>query len=547
MRVWNLTANNLPVVDSDWQSVGSILVQVYKTRQYVTWRREEATVRPAIILGPDLFQIPPLPDGSLLPEPRQLPQWRATQRALAQWQGVLQNRIDQQAEVIAGMREAVIATEAATLEGVRDGLVLATQASGSDPSRAASWVTHRFFIDAKAGSCQATTRVEQAIETLQGVFESLAAAPFDTSVFQFSGGLASITVSGVTHVFARGEDGALWHTFETGGGWREWESLGGAMQSDPCVCLRSGNLCVFAVLDDGVVWQKTFAGGAWSDWESLGGRATSAPAAVSWGGDHLEVVVRWEDWSLWHRRFENASWGNWEPLGGVISSAPTITTRGVERLDIFARGMDGAVWYLAYDNGFKAWLSRGGFFNSGPAACSIKDIVFVFGQGADDLMCFDLFDDPSEPPNWLNLFPMPAGVTLAAAPSCFGASPRGVDVVARGSDDGLWQGSLVFRAPAPTWTGWSVSGPPPLTLNAPSFETDWKWLGTYAKWRASMLVFLYPENLLLPTLRPAAWQTPAFGRLGERPCGRRDAYTGRGKRSRPAILGLLPGHLHTGR
>src|SRR5262249_21358848 len=36
-----------------------------------------------------------------------------------------------------------------------------------------------------------------------------------------------------------------------------------------------------------------------------------------------------------------------------------------------------------------------------------------------------------------------------------------------------------------------------------------------ATWRASMLVFLYPENLLLPTLRPEAWKTPGFQMLAE--------------------------------
>ncbi|HMQ32545.1 MAG TPA: hypothetical protein PKD53_17570, partial [Chloroflexaceae bacterium] len=52
---------------------------------------------------------------------------------------------------------------------------------------------------------------------------------------------------------------------------------------------------------------------------------------------------------------------------------------------------------------------------------------------------------------------------------------------------------------------------PTLSLDAEQFDAEWAWLGSYATWRAAMLVFLYPENVLLPSLRPR--QTPAFRRL----------------------------------
>lgn len=38
-------------------------------------------------------------------------------------------------------------------------------------------------------------------------------------------------------------------------------------------------------------------------------------------------------------------------------------------------------------------------------------------------------------------------------------------------------------------------------LEAPNFEEEWKWVGTYGSWRAAVFVFLYPENLLIPALR----------------------------------------------
>ena len=52
-----------------------------------------------------------------------------------------------------------------------------------------------------------------------------------------------------------------------------------------------------------------------------------------------------------------------------------------------------------------------------------------------------------------------------------------------------------------------------LTLDAPDFDEEWKWLGSYATWRAAMLVFLYPENVLRPTLRRT--MSPASAQLIE--------------------------------
>lgn len=46
------------------------------------------------------------------------------------------------------------------------------------------------------------------------------------------------------------------------------------------------------------------------------------------------------------------------------------------------------------------------------------------------------------------------------------------------------------------------------TLVADRFEEEWKWMGSYATWRSAMFVFMFPENLLLPSLRK--WQSKVF-------------------------------------
>lgn len=52
-----------------------------------------------------------------------------------------------------------------------------------------------------------------------------------------------------------------------------------------------------------------------------------------------------------------------------------------------------------------------------------------------------------------------------------------------------------------------------LELDAENFDEEWKWIGSYETWKSAILTFLYPEAILLPSLRPR--QTPAFRELIE--------------------------------
>lgn len=51
------------------------------------------------------------------------------------------------------------------------------------------------------------------------------------------------------------------------------------------------------------------------------------------------------------------------------------------------------------------------------------------------------------------------------------------------------------------------------TLTAPNFNKEWQWLGSYATWRSAVFTYIYPENLLYPTLKKR--QSPAFIELAE--------------------------------
>lgn len=51
------------------------------------------------------------------------------------------------------------------------------------------------------------------------------------------------------------------------------------------------------------------------------------------------------------------------------------------------------------------------------------------------------------------------------------------------------------------------------TFVAPNFDKEWQWLGSYGTWRSAVFTYIYPENLLYPTLKRR--QSPAFIELAE--------------------------------
>lgn len=172
LRIRTLASLAQPILDDEWESVYAILIQVWKRNSAVAWRAEERAV--ALLLSPDFFQLPP----RVIPafpssQPTAAQRWRAPREARTDWQDNLETRFDQEQNVIQALREAVSATEEMTLPMLRDALVLATDAPGTDLPAKAEWITQNLLIDAKMGGCGMTTRIAQAIETIQGLLTSL--------------------------------------------------------------------------------------------------------------------------------------------------------------------------------------------------------------------------------------------------------------------------------------------------------------------------------------------------------------------------------------
>jgi hypothetical protein len=142
------------VLDTEWDDVYAILVQVQKCRLYTTWRGEERQKN--LTLGPDYFQ---LPDSSTPPPPVVLPPWRATPQALQAWRSTLEARMQQEQALTQALQSAVDAAEEATLPMLRDAC---TATPNQDATGVANRLTQELAIDCKSSGRQKTTRVHQA-------------------------------------------------------------------------------------------------------------------------------------------------------------------------------------------------------------------------------------------------------------------------------------------------------------------------------------------------------------------------------------------------
>src|SRR5262249_16638868 len=133
---------------------------------YPTWREEETQKK--IELTPRLFAL-----SEAMPE---LPRWRATWRARLDWQDKLQARVDQQQATEDALRAAVSAAEEQTLPLLRGILGTGRAAPlGLKADDVVERLVRRLLVDLKTNASQRTTRLIQAIETVQGVLFALRA------------------------------------------------------------------------------------------------------------------------------------------------------------------------------------------------------------------------------------------------------------------------------------------------------------------------------------------------------------------------------------
>lgn len=172
VRARRLLASGASLLDAEWEAVFAILTQVEKRRSFALWRDQERDA--GIILAPDFFKPREsnLDRFPLPPEPI-LPEWRASTRARREWEETLTARIQQLEDVSSGLAEVVSAVEEITLPALRDALILASDAPEGNSLTKAKWIADHLLIDIQTSGCHTTTRIAQAIETIQGLLFSV--------------------------------------------------------------------------------------------------------------------------------------------------------------------------------------------------------------------------------------------------------------------------------------------------------------------------------------------------------------------------------------
>lgn len=156
--------------DDYWKTVIDTLLEAEKACWlYPTWLREERDND--IVIGPAHFTLETdenLSKDNISRSPEGFAQ-RLWRQRHTDFQRVLKSRIEQEQAVIESVRAAVNTAEEAVLPDYRDRLLEAYGDHGICSGDPATWATRHLLIDASMGGCRKTTRVAQAIETLQGL------------------------------------------------------------------------------------------------------------------------------------------------------------------------------------------------------------------------------------------------------------------------------------------------------------------------------------------------------------------------------------------
>jgi hypothetical protein len=147
-----------PLTLAEWDDAIAVLTSAHKRSLYPAWQAEEK----ALVLSPDLFVL----TGA---DPQVNP-YRVDGQARADWRAVLRSRIAQRQDLIEASARAVAATEQAALPILRDALLAdlahtSTGDIGEDMSAL-------FFLDVLAGGTLRTTRIGQAIESVQSLLSA---------------------------------------------------------------------------------------------------------------------------------------------------------------------------------------------------------------------------------------------------------------------------------------------------------------------------------------------------------------------------------------
>ncbi|MGZ4847780.1 MAG: hypothetical protein ACXV3E_08360 [Halobacteriota archaeon] len=105
----------------------------------------------------------------------------------------------------------------------------------------------------------------------------------------------------------------------------------------------------------------------------------------------MTVFARGNDGGIWYRDYVGGSWGNWVSIGGQVAAntGPGACSWGAGRLDVFVQGTNGGMYHKSYTptSGWSGWDYLGGILTSSPAATSPgTGLTDVVARGSDNFL-----------------------------------------------------------------------------------------------------------------------------------------------------------------
>ncbi|MCD4770063.1 MAG: hypothetical protein K8R35_07855, partial [Bacteroidales bacterium] len=161
-RLYQLTTFD-SLLDSEWEEMFSIIVQSIKVSFFHEWIGQERERN--IIVNPDFFQIPE--EEVEVNDSAQA--WRYDYKIYRSWRNTLKSRIKQEESLEAGIWDAVEKTEEEIFPNLRDELIGELKKEEVGLNDRKEGFEQRYVINAQTDGSKKTTRIQQAIETLQGI------------------------------------------------------------------------------------------------------------------------------------------------------------------------------------------------------------------------------------------------------------------------------------------------------------------------------------------------------------------------------------------
>jgi hypothetical protein len=203
----------------------------------------------------------------------------------------------------------------------------------------------------------------------------------------------AVTAPNAIYVFARSQNGQLWHGHIDNGVWSDWAPMQGNLTTDPEAVSSQYGVHVFARGTDNQLYTRLLDAQGWSPWTPLGGspRATASAVATNSG---VYVFIRNSDDQIWYRRY-NGGWGGWQVLGAPVTGVPSTAVDGANTIYVVVRGTNGHIFCNRMIGGsWTGYMDLGGNANASPVVVSAGSYVSVFFRGTDNALYHGRFTPP---------------------------------------------------------------------------------------------------------------------------------------------------------